>query len=440
MRKIVFTVLIILFSLLLGCSSNNDFSDALRIGSVTNEGNDSINFGADENAILFEIFNSGADVLKWELLKTADWIQSVSVMSGTLKDGQKQAIVITIDRELLKSGENRTIVYIISDSGSRELTVIATNTTQYTTLNTLPISNLNTSGATLNAEILTEGYPKYTERGFVYSEQGMPTLETTIRKVTVPITDEKRFSVAVSGLTQGTTYYVRAYAINAGEISYSTNEVSFIPSLSIATVTTDAVTNLSISSGTATLNGTIVAAGDPAYTERGFVYSLQHNPTIEYATKIEVVGRGLGAYSTNVSNLLKGETYYIRAYAINEIGTAYGEEQKLVMELSEYDIAVTTQYAGYTYKCVPIGNMTWKQATRACVDLTLGGYDDWYLPNKEEMLHILQHTAIAGIAEDWWTSSQYGNTAQYYYVLDRNFYFNYPDFSHNVCAVRKYKE
>ncbi len=424
---------------------------ALRVVNDSREDISTLDFGSAEADLArsFNIFNDGVETLEWEIIKTADWIKEISKTSGTLKAGATQAIIITIDRTKLKSGENKTTVHITSNNGSKQLTVIATNGTVYTTLNTLPVTNIKTTGATLNGEILLEGNPKYIERGFVYSTSGMPTIETTIKKMTVPVTNDKKFSVAISGLTMGTTYYVRAYAKNADQVSYSSNEVPFTPAQSLPQVTTEAATNISVSTGTATFNGTIVELGDPAYTERGFVYGLQHNPTIEDDTKKVVSGKSLGGYSTNVSGLAYGTTYYIRAYATNAMGTAYGTEQKLETVLSEYQQAICTEYAGYTYKCYPFGSMNWTQAKQACADFDLGGYTDWYLPNKEEMMHILENTTLDSQHQNvWWTSTLVSSYYGTYYSIwwDKNaieWYVNSgsnKSNSHYVCAVRKYKE
>ncbi len=419
---------------------------ALKVVNDSREEISTLDFGSAEADVArsFNIFNDGVETLEWEIVKTADWIKEISKTSGTLKAGATQSIIITINRSLLKSGTNQTTVHITSNNGSKQLTIKATNSTQYVTLNTLPVTNLKTNGATLNGEILSVGNPKYIERGFVYSEQGMPTVETTIKKITVPVTEESLFSVAVVGLTMGTTYYARAYAINAGVVSYSSNEVPFTPAYSTPTVQTDSVTNISVSTGTATFNGTIVALGDPAYTERGFVYGIQHNPTIEDDTKKIVSGKSLGGYTTNISGLIAGNTYYIRAYATNEIGTSYGEEQKLEMIISEYQQAISTTFAGYTYKCYPLGKMNWNQAYQACEDFDLGGYTDWYLPNKEEMKHILENTTLDSSHNcgDWWTSSLNGSHA--YDIYWEGSYWRVDnaskDVSYYVCAVRKYKE
>ncbi len=383
---------------------------ALRIVNDHREDISTLDFGDAEADVArsFNIFNDGVKTLEWEITKTAEWITSISKQSGSLEAGSTQALIVTIDRTKLVSGKNTTTVHITSNNGSKQLTVVATNSKASTTLNTLPVSNIKTTSATLNGEIISEGNPKYTERGFVYSSNGTPTVENTIRKVTASITNEKVFSATIGNLQMGTTYYVRAYAINAGKVSYSSNEVPFTPSQALPQVTTDAATVAS--DGTATLNGTIVDAGDPVYTERGFVYSTQHSPTIENNTKAIASGNGLGAYCANISGLEIGTTYYIRAYATNAIGTAYGEEQLLELVVDEYASCVAFTYGGYNYKAYYMGFADYASATTMCEEFQLGGYSDWYLPNYEEMVNIVWSANMAANIEayngiHWWTSS-----------------------------------
>ncbi len=425
---------------------------ALRIVNDHREDISTLDFGDAEADVArsFNIFNDGVKTLEWEITKTADWITSISKQSGSLEAGSTQALIVTIDRTKLVSGKNTTTVHITSNNGSKQLTVVATNSKANTTLNTLPVSNIKTTSATLNGEIISEGNPKYTERGFVYSSNGTPTVENTIKKVTAPITNEKVFSATIGNLQMGTTYYVRAYAINGGKVSYSSNEVPFSPSQALPQVTTDAVTNLSLN-GTATLNGTIVDTGDPAYTERGFVYGTQHNPTTEGDTKQSVGGSGLGAYSANISGLEVGQTYYIRAYATNTMGTAYGEE--LVIELvdTEYASCVEFTYAGYNYKAYYMGQEDYENATMMCKDLHLGGYSDWYLPNIEEMSSVIVNSTIGTDATfidiPWWTSDIEYNGESYdgYHIhllmQSDGLYWGFSeDATHNYfVAVRKYR-
>ena len=74
----------------------------------------------------------------------------------------------------------------------------------------------------------------------------------------------------------------------------------------------------------------VVAENGKNVTERGIVYSLNENPTVD--GKKEVVGSGKGSFTANLTSLSENTTYYIKAYAINSVGTAYGDEKSFTTE------------------------------------------------------------------------------------------------------------
>lgn len=371
---------------------------ALRV--LDDNGNDitNISYGEAEDDVArsFNIFNDSPEPLEWEIVTTAEWIKSVSKTEGELKAGGTQVVVVTINRNLLLSGTNKTTLHVISDNGSKQLTLNATNSKKLPTLNTLEATSVRQSSAIFNGTITNPGNPAYTERGFVYATTSMPTQETTIARLTFPVSKENKFAVTVTGLATGSTYFVRAYAKNSSGVAYSTNEVSFTPTTVLPDVMTERYSNQSVAGGTVTLNATIVDAGDPEYTERGFVYGLVHNPNIEDDTKKIAPGKGTGAYSVNLIGLEMGNIYYVRAYAINEQGTAYGDEITLdfnpvmptVQTLAVSDITATSAKfngdiiakgdpafteKGFVYGTMPIPTLDDVSATSVVVSGTTTG-------------------------------------------------------------------
>lgn len=305
---------------------------ALKVVDDNRQEISTLDFGSAEDDVArsFSVFNDGTETLEWELTATADWIKSVSKTSGALSAGATQSLIITIDRTKLSSGENKTTVHITSNSGNKQLVVTATNNFQVTKLNVLPTTAITSTSATLNGEIVEDGSPIYTERGFVYAETTQPTISACIQKIAAPFSDSKTFAATVSDLVEGKKYYVRAYAIQSGKEVYSANEVSFTAEGSVLPkVTTKSITDISRSEGKAIAMGTITEVGDPAYTERGFVYGTNHNPIVQTATKAIVEGNDVGEFVATLSDLQLGNMYYVRAYALNTVGVAYGEEQIL---------------------------------------------------------------------------------------------------------------
>ncbi|MEI7500762.1 MAG: hypothetical protein WCK84_09980 [Bacteroidota bacterium] len=83
---------------------------------------------------------------------------------------------------------------------------------------------------------------------------------------------------------------------------------------------TDPVTNVTPTS--AVLWGEVIDGGGPEITARGFCWSTEQNPTT--ASNHTTDGSGFGVFSSTLSGLDSLTTYYIRAYATNRVGTAYG--------------------------------------------------------------------------------------------------------------------
>jgi hypothetical protein len=91
---------------------------------------------------------------------------------------------------------------------------------------------------------------------------------------------------------------------------------------SLATITTTAVSN--ITGTTAVSGGNITNNGGSLVTQRGVCYSTSTNPTTANSTIIS--GGGTGSFTSNLSGLTNNTTYYVRAFAINSSGTAYGNQ------------------------------------------------------------------------------------------------------------------
>lgn len=75
----------------------------------------------------------------------------------------------------------------------------------------------------------------------------------------------------------------------------------------------------------ATLGGSVSDDGGATVTESGVVYSTSTAPTI--ADNKIVMSSGTSSFSQSVTGLQSGTTYYVRSYATNSVGTAYGSER-----------------------------------------------------------------------------------------------------------------
>ena len=191
---------------------------------------------------------------------------------------------------------------------------------------TTPITTIASVSATSGGAILTDGGLTVYFRGVCWSTSSNPTIALSTK--TVDGTGTGAFTSAITGLTNTTTYYVRAYATNAAGTAYGNEEaftsVPLIVPPSVPTISTSSIYNFMLDA--ATCGGNVSADGNATITARGLCWSTNSNPTIALSTKT-VDGTGTGCFSSTISGLTDNTTYYVRAYATNAIGTAYGNEE-----------------------------------------------------------------------------------------------------------------
>ena len=176
--------------------------------------------------------------------------------------------------------------------------------------------------ATLKARIASHGGLPITAKGFYYSDTNENPGEGD-RRITATNAETDSIIAWVEGLASHTTYYVRAFATNARGTSVSEEVYTFTTAdnRTVPTVETNEVTN--IGSMTATLNGRIAADGNTPITARGFCYGTDANPA-QNGSRMPVEGNATD-FTLDVSGLNPSTTYYVCAYAENEMGAAYGD-------------------------------------------------------------------------------------------------------------------
>lgn len=88
-------------------------------------------------------------------------------------------------------------------------------------------------------------------------------------------------------------------------------------------ITTNPV--LIISQTTASCGGNIINEGSATVTDRGVCWSTNQSPTIADSKTAD--GTGSGSFTSSITGLTANTTYYVRAFATNLVGTAYGNER-----------------------------------------------------------------------------------------------------------------
>jgi hypothetical protein len=208
--------------------------------------------------------------------------------------------------------------------------------------------------------------------------------------------------------------------------------------------------------------GVVYSDGGSAVIARGVCWSTLPNPTT--ANSHTTDGAGVGSFSSSVTGLAQNQTYYLRAYASNSNGTAYGNQFSFYTT-SFYSVGDTGPAGGIVFydkgyysfgwrylEVAPsgwnggavdpkpmwgcwgtalngadatsigsgeqnttdilVGCVTDGIAAKICNDAIINGYDDWFLGTYFEMYELFNLSAsnwfssMAFVASSYWTSSE----------------------------------
>ena len=206
---------------------------------------------------------------------------------------------------------------------------------------------------------------------------------------------------------------------NIDSITYTVQGTS-----GLAVLSTSPVTN--INSTSAVSGGDIVNGGGSAVTQRGIVWSTTPNPTTANNNTID--GSGTGSFISSLSGLTANTTYYLRAYATNANGTAYGNEVSFTTTLGGGGIVTNpgagVTFDGYTYSSIVLGNgQEWMAE-----NLRNTSY-----ANGDSIPNVTGDTLWLNLTTGAW--AHYNNDSQYENPYGKLYNWHTVNDSRNVCPT-----
>lgn len=278
--------------------------------------------------------------------------------------------------------------------------------------------------------------------------------------------------------------FILILAIGCKKDDNKTNDTTPTPTVTSPAIATTPISN--ITQTTATCGGNVTSDGNATVTARGVCWNTAQNPTVSNSKTID--GSGTGAFTSSVTGLTLNTTYYIRAYATNSSGTAYGSEINFTTTNST-TIAIGQTYeggiifyidgtgqhgliaapsdqgtvnwgcegtsisgtstalgAGQANTTLIVNNCnTTGIAARICNDLVLNGKSDWYLPSKNELNLMHQNLYLQGIGNfemnRYWSSSQYNAQfawCQFFNLNLNQLYYDKDLIAYPIRAIRSF--
>lgn len=188
------------------------------------------------------------------------------------------------------------------------------------TITTTATTNITQTSAISGGNIGSDGGSSVSARGVCWSPNTNPTISDSKTSDSLGVGS---FASNIAGLQPNTQYHVRAYATNSAGTAYGQDVTFTTTQAGVPILTTTAASNITDTSFST--GGTISTDNGATVTSRGVCWSTSPSPTISLISKTND-GVGIGSFTSVVKGLSTATTYYLRSYATNSVGTAYGNE------------------------------------------------------------------------------------------------------------------
>jgi phosphodiesterase/alkaline phosphatase D-like protein len=202
------------------------------------------------------------------------------------------------------------------------------------TVTTNAATNIGTSVATLNGTVNANG--DSTTVTFQYGFDISYGRVATATPSPVTGSTDTAVNASIIDLAPNTVYHYRAVGQNSFGTVYGADMTFTTAELHTLTVSTSPVTD--ITSNSAIAGGVVIDDGGAPVTARGVCWSTAPNPTTAGSSTSD--GTGEGPFISSIVGLSPGTTYYVKAYAVNYLGTVYGNQVQFTTAGSPSDLSV----------------------------------------------------------------------------------------------------
>jgi uncharacterized protein YjdB len=285
-----------------------------------------LNFGTLDTERNLTLTNNGTLAIDYTVTTSNTWI-ILGKTSGKLTSTDNLKVMVS--RESLSPADyNGGIIIHVSGEEFGVPVKMSVAANDKPSVRVEQPKNITHNSATFSGVIESVGKDRVTRYGFCWSTSPEPTLNNSFSDLgdsSIPTA----FESVVSDLQPSTQYYVRAYAQNSAGVSYSASEPSFTTAEQQSTVPTVSTGTVSdITTSTATVSGVVSDLGNMAgVTQYGHVWSTSPSPSVNLSTRTTLGALyQIDSYTSSLTNLFPNTTYYVRSYATNVVGTAYGNE------------------------------------------------------------------------------------------------------------------
>lgn len=315
-----------------------------------------LDFGTAINSLNLDIRNDGLASMHWEVIENLDWLEC-SPRSGVVRAGDKGTIVVMVNRSGKAYGDYPgSFVISTTDGGSVTIDVtmhVNTSDESLPQVSLYGISGETDVTATFSGELIDCGDSPVTHYGFAWGTHERPKADKSATFRDLGRTEQPRqFTYSPTDLEPNTTYFVRAFAINADhptDTVYSRNELKFTTKATPSTPTPETGAYSALTSSSVTLHANLINLGDDiGVTQHGHIWSAtQSDPRHDNTSAAEQSKLGAltqpGSFKSEVKGLKPGTKYYYRAYATNAKGSGYGEVREFTTPVGQ--VKLTTNSA-----------------------------------------------------------------------------------------------